>query len=133
MKVVIDCNVFISAGLNKGTCRNVIERVLEDHTVYFSKQIIEEYLEVATRPRFQKIKEFDAIWQSLRKAGVVIEPARQSFNLADQDDEIYLATALAAKADVLITGDRKHFPFSLYESILILSPSEFLMVDRDKK
>ncbi len=110
----------------------MIERVLQEHTVYCSPKIIEEYLEVANRPRFKKITEFDIIWQSLRKVAVVVEPVQYFFNLADPDDEVYLATALAAKADVLITGDRKHFPCDQYESVLVLSPGDFLRVDSDQ-
>ncbi|MBF0338375.1 MAG: putative toxin-antitoxin system toxin component, PIN family [Nitrospirae bacterium] len=86
MKVVIDCNVFISAALNRGTCRDVIEKVIERHTIYFFQKIIEEYLEVAYRPQFQKVKTFDVIWQYLKQAAILIEPVQQSFNLIDLDD-----------------------------------------------
>ncbi|MEO5357446.1 MAG: putative toxin-antitoxin system toxin component, PIN family [Nitrospirae bacterium YQR-1] len=122
MKVVIDCNIFISAGLNKGTCRDVIYIVIENHTIYFSPEIIEEYTNVTNRPNFQKVTAFNVIWQ----VATIIEPAQHSFKLADPDDEIYLATAITAKVDVLITGDRKHFPFDNYEGVKIISPRKFL-------
>ncbi len=51
--------------------------------------------------------------------------------LPDPTDESFLETALAGKADCLITGNAKHFPFSKRQGIAVLSPREFL--DRYRK
>ena len=97
MKVVVDCNVLISAGINnKGTCRQFISEVARNH--------MELILREAT----------------------FIRPISCLFRLPDPDDEIYLATALTVKADVLVTGNKKHFPLPRYGDVLILRPREFL-------
>src|SRR5689334_23252714 len=45
----------------------------------------------------------------------------------DPKDDPIVATAVAAKADYLVTGDRAHLlPIGQYESIQIVSPREFL-------
>jgi predicted nucleic acid-binding protein len=47
MRVVLDCNVLISAGLNPGICRTVLHEVLESHQCILSAQILQEYVTVA--------------------------------------------------------------------------------------
>ncbi|MBV6341684.1 putative toxin-antitoxin system toxin component, PIN family, partial [Candidatus Magnetobacterium casense] len=107
-----------------------LKNVISKHEIFLSSGIVQEYQEVISRIKFKPgaVSEFKLILSEILKAATIIEPAQYSFNLLDPDDEVYLATALTAKADVLITGDRKHFSFSQYEGILVLSPSEFLKI-----
>ena len=45
----------------------------------------------------------------------------------DPKDNMVIATAVAGKADYLVTGDRKHLlPMKAYQGICILSPHSFL-------
>ena len=68
-----------------------------------------------------------AITDRLEKVALLVEPSREgSFGLTDPDDEVYLATALAGRADVLITGNIRHFPAPRYGQIAILGPADFL-------
>lgn len=52
MKVVIDCNVLISAGLTAGTCRAVIQTALAHCQIVMSPDILSEYQDVVSRPKF---------------------------------------------------------------------------------
>lgn len=128
MRVILDCNVIISAGLNAGTCRCLIDEVLLKHQLFLSQEIITEYYRVIPRFGFNAnaTKKFNEIIPVILEMSIIIEPLAHSFNLVDPDDEIYLATALAAKADVLITGNKKHFPLEEYGEVKIASPREFL-------
>lgn len=54
MKVVLDCNVLISAGLNTGTCRDVFAAIIHSHQCILSKDILGEYVSVARRKHFAK-------------------------------------------------------------------------------
>jgi predicted nucleic acid-binding protein len=49
-----------------------------------------------------------------------------AFRLSDPDDEICLATGLAGRADVLITGNIRHLAALRYGPIDILGPAGFL-------
>ncbi|QWR77079.1 hypothetical protein [Candidatus Magnetomonas plexicatena] len=49
MRVVLDCNVIISAGLNNGTCMELIEEVVLHHQLFLSQGIVDEYHEVTSR------------------------------------------------------------------------------------
>ena len=51
MKVVIDCNILVSAARIDGVCRKVIDRVVRQHEIVLSEPILTEYETVAERPK----------------------------------------------------------------------------------
>lgn len=127
MLVVLDCNVIVSAGLTDGTCRAVIREVVARHRCVLSQEILAEYREVIARPKFASLQASSArLLVLLESISVFVEPGSSPFVLPDSDDEIYLAAALLAAADVLVTGNRTDFPEEQYARTLILTPREFL-------
>lgn len=126
MNIVVDCNVIISAGISDGVCRQVVQTVLSDHTWIVSVPILEEYEEVRKRPKFQKFQfRFTAILESIAAVSFLVEPEPLSLTLPDPDDVVYVETACAGNADIVITGNGKDFPDS-FRGIQILTPREFL-------
>lgn len=128
MKIVLDCNVIIGAGLKPGgTCYRVIREVLLNHRCIASKEILAEYRITVNKPRLRKHREsIEMIADRLEKVAEEVTGAVNPFKLADPDDEIYLEAAISAQADILITGDLAHFPNPYYGTIRILRPHEFL-------
>ncbi len=51
MRVVIDCNVVVSAALASVTCRKVIAEAVRYHEIVLSEPIIDEYLAISRRPK----------------------------------------------------------------------------------
>lgn len=51
MRVVLDCNVLISAARTDGVCRAVVVEVVRHHEIVLSAPILEEYRAVAMRPK----------------------------------------------------------------------------------
>ncbi len=51
MKVVIDCNVLVSAARIDGVCRAVIDTAVRQHEIVLSAPILAEYEAVAGRPK----------------------------------------------------------------------------------
>ena len=47
MRVVLDCNVVVSAARVDGTCRKIIDRAVREHEIVLSGPILSEYLEIA--------------------------------------------------------------------------------------
>lgn len=127
MRVVLDCNVLVSAAISRGTCRQVLDEVAHSHTLCYSQATLQEFLRVSRytyiKPYFPRVQK---IVKTILRIGVEVIPADRSITLPDPDDVVYLQTALAAKADILITGNRKHFPFENYAGVRVLSPREFL-------
>ena len=69
----------------------------------------------------------EAFLSSIRFAFVMVEiDSIPPVLLADPDDDKVLATALAAKADFIVTGAAELLKLGRYESIQIVSVKEFL-------
>ena len=63
--------------------------------------------------------------QSLDDFAVIVEPVSDVALSSDADDNVILATAIAGKADMLVSGDEKHLiPLGSVEGIPILTPRE---------
>ena len=128
MRVVIDCNVLISAGITRdGTCGKVLDEIIRFHEWYFSRPTLQEFLRVTKYSHLKRFqRKLKAVEKALRNSAVEVTPDSTPIDLPDPDDAVYLQTAVAARADVVITGNKKHFPPNEYRGILIFSPSEFL-------
>ena len=127
MKIVLDCNVIISAGLTNGTCRKVILDVFENHSLCISEDILIEYKGVISREKFKRVKDYlYSLIEIICEVSELIIPKKSDFTLPDKDDLIYLNTALSANAQFLITGNSKDFPERKYKNCTIISPAEFL-------
>lgn len=126
MRVVLDCNVLISAGLNPGICRTVLHEVLESHQCILSAQILREYVTVAGAQ-----ETLITLIQVVSRNAAFVAPEPSALHLPDSKDQAYLDAALAVKAAVLITGNKKHFPDSAYQGVRIVSPWQFLEMSQE--
>ncbi len=126
MKVVIDCNIVVSAALADGVCRKVIAKAVRYHEIILSDPIIDEYIAISHRPKHAHYRyHLLNIINQIKNAAIVIEPENVVFGLRDPDDEVYLATAVSGGA-VVITGNAKDFTKPKYGPVEILSPRMFL-------
>lgn len=126
MKVVLDCNVLVSAARIDGTCREVIERAVRQHEIVLSGPVLAEYEAVASRPSQAPYSDaMQTFIEEIERLADRVEPADTVFGLRDPDDEVYLATAMAGGA-VLITGNTRDFTESRYGPVEVLSPRAFL-------
>ena len=126
MRVVLDCNVIVSAARIDGTCRTVVDRVVRSHDIVLSQPVLEEYEAVAARPKQAAYRNaLRAVIAEIERLALIVEPAQIAFGLRDPDDEVYLATAMTGSA-VLITGNTRDFTEPRYGSVEVLSPRTFL-------
>ena len=126
MRVVLDCNVLVSASRIDGTCRAVIDASVRWHDIVLSEPILAEYEAVAGRPRQAPYRDaMRAVIGEIERLAVLVEPVEVVFGLRDPDDEVYLATAAAGGA-VLITGNSRDFTEPRYGPVAVLSPRAFL-------
>ena len=126
MKVVIDCNVLVSAARSGGVCGTVIIEAVRCHEIVLSDPIVDEYKTITERLRHAPYRDgLRSIIKELEQVAIVVEPAEVVFGLNDPDDEVYLATAIAGDA-VLITGNRRDFTEPRYGPVEVFSPRAFL-------
>lgn len=134
MNVVLDCNVVVAAGITPGVCYAVVREVVLHHNAILTQEILEEYRNVMARPKFAPFRErLQAILGALRETGTTFEAEEIAVNLPDPFDEIYLIAALSFPADVLVTGNLKHFPPASCQGIHTCSAQEFLRLCQDQE
>jgi uncharacterized protein len=127
MKVVLDCNVIISAGLTDGTCRKVMLEIFQNHSLYISEDILLEYGTVISRAKFKPVREYlYSLIERICEVSELVTITRSKVSLPDKNDLIYLDTALPSGAQYLITGNGKDFPETKYHNTTIITPAEFL-------
>ncbi|MFH1075392.1 MAG: putative toxin-antitoxin system toxin component, PIN family [Pseudomonadota bacterium] len=129
MRVVLDTNVLVSALLKPhGNPAKILRLILQgDIEIVTNEHIFTEYIDVLRRPRFSlNMDNVQVVMDYLRSVGINAPTLCESFSLPDIDDEPFLEAALSGKAEVLITGNKRHFPKSACKKQKVLSPSEFL-------
>ena len=130
-RVILDTNVIVSAFLKPASNPALILSLfLEDYlTLCLCEEIWTEYREVLQRQKFQQldyesIKKFFSI---IRAKALWVVP-RVSVNIlkSDPEDNKFLACALEAQADYLITGNIRHFPLKKFHGAQIINPKDFI-------
>lgn len=131
MKVVLDTNVIVS-GLNfPGNERLLLGLARRGRFEwYLSPFILGELAGVLARKFGWAEERLSQALSTLRTSATVIEPLRIPRVIeSDHADNHILACAVEARADHLITGDRRHLlPLGGYRGVSILSPPRFLSV-----
>ena len=125
MKVFLDTNVLASAAATRGLCADVLRLVFASHQLFISEQVLKE-LKSVLRFKFGVSQDLtdDFIWL-LQQDTVLAQPAQvPRVELQDKDDLFILAVAMAAGAEVLVTGDKELLRLGHLEGLEILSPRE---------
>ena len=125
---VLDTNVVISAHLKQeGLERFVLDLALAGLiTIYLSEEIFGEYSSVLGRARFGVSSRLAARSSALiRRSAKFIQPNRVADLPWDPDDNKFLDCAAEAKADYLVTGNKRHFPRT-WGATRVVSAREFL-------
>ncbi|HSB04393.1 MAG TPA: putative toxin-antitoxin system toxin component, PIN family [Thermodesulfobacteriota bacterium] len=126
MKVFLDTNVLASAAATRGLCADVLRLVFASHQLFISEQVLKE-LKRVLRFKFGVSQDLivDFIWL-LQQDTVLTRPAQvPGVELQDKDDLSILAAAIAAGAEVLVTGDKDLLGLGHIEELEILSPRQF--------
>ena len=133
MRIVLDTNVVLSALLWRGTPHHLLATIglRSSIQLYSSTALLEELADVLTRP--SATKRLALIGRSAREvladyveAIELVEPASVPRVVAgDVDDDQVIAAAVAARADLIVSGDRKHLlPLGSHQGIDIVDAAE---------
>ena len=129
IRAVIDTNVVVSGLLSPGGNEALILLAIHQGLVRpcFSKEILEEYAGVLARPKFAfPADEIAALLTMFRHQGELIVPKASTAVSVDPGDTKFLQCAETAKADYLVTGNKRHFPEASYGVTRVVSASELL-------
>ena len=133
MRVFLDTNVLVSAFATRGLCADVFRHVLAEHTLVTGEVVLRELRRVLRQKLKLPLRVVDSIEQFLREYDVTPKPsAPATIPLHDADDKWVVASALAAKADVLVTGDHEMLNLGPRAPIRILDPRGFWNLIREE-
>ncbi len=135
IRVVLDTNVLISGiigiRLPSSTPGELIRRWRgQGFTLLLSEHILAETERTLAKPFFQRslnpAQAASAVRLLRRKAELVTITATVANVATHPEDDLVVATAVAANARYLVTGDAKLQDIRRYEGVTILSPRAFL-------
>jgi uncharacterized protein len=128
MRVVVDTNVVVSAILRDRLPEKVLLFIISqpDFEWVASSEILTEYREVLHRPKFALPDSLLSEWDERFRSAVAEWPVEISVPFPrDVKDAKFLACALAADADFLITGDSDFSEARKLGNTKIISVSQF--------
>ena len=132
MRLVLDTNVVASAMLWGGTPKLLLQARRERRVeLYTSTPLLAELTDILGRSKFAKkimasLLTVDQLVDHYVELVQVVRPTPTPRIVSDPDDDVVIGTALAAKADLLVTGDRPLLSVSEYQGVRIVSVTEAL-------
>jgi putative PIN family toxin of toxin-antitoxin system len=119
-------NVIVSAILKPGSIPASLVALAMQGAVqlFVTREILAEYQEVLKRPAFGfEAATVETFLSELENAAVTVYP--QVTSAQDEADNRFLECAEEARAQFVVTGNKKDFPFAEYGGAKIVSPAEF--------
>ncbi len=130
MKVVFDTNVMASASFWRGLPFDCLRAWVHGRCeAVVSPPLLAEYHETILELKLEYPSRSFVPWAELltESATLVFPSDRATGATADPDDEMILECALAAEANFIVSGDKKHLlPLRQFRGIPIVSPADFL-------
>lgn len=131
---VIDTNVIVSSMLKTNSIPGTIIKYVESNVIVplISEEIINEYVEVLTRNKFDiakdKVMEMIAI---IKKKSITLKREQTLEDFIDKDDIVFFEIVMSARQRMdayLVTGNMKHYPIRSY----VVTPREMIeIIERD--
>jgi putative PIN family toxin of toxin-antitoxin system len=136
MRLVLDTNVVVSGLLWRGTPRLLLESARERRVELFTSiPLLAELTETLRRSKFENkiaasLLTVDQIVDGYAALARLVRPEATPRISPDPDDDIVIGTALAAKADSIISGDSHLLDLVDFRGIGIVTAA--VMVSRIK-
>ena len=127
MKILFDTNVLFAATVSNGLCAEAYFKAVRSCEIFTSEPLLEELTsKLAEKARFTRI-ESSEVADEIRDIAQIVEPTELPRRVCrDADDDVVLATAIAASADCIVTGDQDLLVLRNYDGIEIITPRQFV-------
>lgn len=127
-RIIIDTNLWLSFLISKDYPK--LDKILANKlvTLIYSQQLIDEFIEVAQRPKFKKYftsADLEELLLAISARAHFIEVSGTVKICRDPKDNFLLALAKDGKADYLLTGDKDLLELKKFEKTNIITISEF--------
>lgn len=128
-RIIIDTNLWISFLISNQY--NQLDFLISSKkcTFIFSQDLLDEFLEVASRPKLRSYfsnSDIESLLEIISEYSEFIEVISKIVFLQDAKDDFLLSLAVDGEADYLITGDKELIEVGKFNKTEIISMSEFL-------
>ncbi len=135
-RIILDTNLWISFLITKNFSQ--LDELIENKSIVlvFSDELINEFIDVASRPKFKKFfinKEIAQILEYFDEYGVLVKVKSKIEICRDEKDNFLLSLAADSKADYLITGDLDLLVIKKIARTKILSFTDFMEDIQNRK
>lgn len=130
-KIIIDTNVIVSALIQRSYPNQIIRELFIENKFQLcvSDDLMAEYYEVLTRPKFAKFQDFfvraEALLVDIETKSKKYVPTIKLDLISDKDDNMILEFADECEADFVITGNTTDFTISTYKQTKIVTPKAY--------
>ncbi|HRJ47231.1 MAG TPA: putative toxin-antitoxin system toxin component, PIN family [Opitutaceae bacterium] len=126
MRLVLDTNVLLAAVFADGLCRDLVRKRVTSHELCASPELLAE-LAAKLRDKFGVDPAEVPLYGAYRERVKLVHSPRLAKPVCrDPDDDQVLAAAMAAEAEIIVTGDQDLLVLKQHAGIRILSPRQFL-------
>lgn len=132
IRAVIDTNVVISAMISPSGNEALLMLAVNQNLVRpcFSVEILQEYENVLRRPKFDfGAEEIESLLNLIRRRGELVQPPPPITPVSpDPDDDKFIACALTARAEFLVTGNKRHYQESWLAGTKLVNAGELVQL-----
>lgn len=128
-KVILDTNLWISFLISNKF--NQIDNLIENKKLklIFSNELLEEFIDVVSRPKFKKYfskSDIQKVLECFDQFGELVKVKSDIKICRDKKDNFLLNLSIDSKADYLVSGDNDLLILDKIEQTTILTFSEFI-------
>jgi len=126
VKVFLDTNVLVSAFGTRGLCADVFRESLLRHELVISDPLLVELKQVLKKKFGVPPSLIDEILVFL-KTDTLFKKSKvlHDIPIKDKKDRVIISSALDAKAEVFVTGDKEILRLKHYKKLSFASPRQF--------
>jgi putative PIN family toxin of toxin-antitoxin system len=128
-RIIIDTNLWISFLITKNFTK--LDEIIfsKKCVLVFSKELLEEFLTVAKRPKFRRFfssSDIEEILETIQEYAEFIEVTSKIEVCKDPKDNFLLSLSMDGSADFLLTGDNDLLMLTKFRKTEIITISDFL-------
>ena len=128
-RIIIDTNLWISFLITKDFTK--LDEIIfsRQAVLVFSQELLDEFLEVARRPKFRRFfssSYIEEILETIDEYADFVNVQTQVEVCRDPKDNFLLSLSVDGNADILLTGDKDLLDLAKFGETTIITISDFL-------
>lgn len=129
-RIIIDTNLWISFLITKDFTK--LDEIIFTRRgiLVFSQELLDEFLEVARRPKFRRFfssTDIEEILETIDEYADFVKVQTKIEVCRDSKDNFLLSLSIDGNADILLTGDKDLLDLSKFGETTIITIADFLL------